>query len=99
MQSHASPNRSAGERPLTILRGGHRVGRARERNKEGIPLGVNLDAVMARERLTQSTAVLSQRVGISFTQFVEQPRRSLDVREQEGHSPARELRHGLFSRA
>jgi hypothetical protein len=35
--------------------------------------------------------VLGEHIGITFTELLQQPRRPLDVREEERHRPGREL--------
>ena len=70
-----------------LARGAGRVDRPggrRERHEERVPLGVDLDASVASEGLTEKTTVLPEDLGVRrVPELVEELRRSLDVREQE----------------
>jgi hypothetical protein len=66
-----------------------------ERDEEGIPLRVDLVAAVPIEHLPQELAVILQQVAVLLGAEVSQePRRSLDVGEQEGDSPSWPFRHG-----
>ena len=69
-------------------------GGARKRDEEGIPLRVDLDARVLRERIPQDPPVLGEEVGICRAVLLEEPRRALDVGEEEGDGATRELAHG-----
>jgi hypothetical protein len=57
--------------------------------EEGVTLGVHLHASMAPEYVAEDSPVLSERVGVPLgPELVQQPRRPLDVREEESHRPA-----------
>jgi hypothetical protein len=60
--------------------------RRHERDEERISLRVNLDASVSHERITQSPAVLSERLAVPFgAELLKQARRAFDVREQKGN--------------
>ena len=68
------------------------AGRRREGEEEGITLRVDLDASLGGTGSADHAAVLGESIGVPFgAERVEQPRRSLDVREQEGDGAAREI--------
>ena len=91
VQPHPHADRATRERELRIRSGRHRVGRTREPDEERVALRVDLDPLVSPPRLPQRTAVLSERLCIPVAQFPEQPRRPLDVGEEERHRPGREL--------
>jgi predicted metal-binding membrane protein len=81
----------------TVLGSGGRndgIGRTGEGDEKRVTLCVHLDAAVAREGVPQHAAVLGQYVRVARSELVEQPRRALDVREQQRHRAARELPHG-----
>ena len=63
----------------------------RERDEERVPLRVDLDAAVLCERVAHHTPVLGQQLRIPLAELVQQPRRALDVREQERHRAGRQL--------
>ena len=98
MDTHANADR-AGCQPFTTgRRGGKCVGCLGKRDEERITLRVHLNTSMADECLTQRAPVLGERLGIAIAQLVEQPRRPLDVREEEGHGPGGQLGHTMMMR-
>ncbi len=88
-----NPHGSAVERGLAFCSRGHGVGRAREGYEERIALGVDLDAVVPRERVAEHPAVLGEDVRVAVTDLLEQARRPFDVGEEERDRPARKLPH------
>ena len=65
------------------------VGKA---TKEGVALRVHLYTALGRASLTNNAPVLGERVRVSrYAEFVQQPRRALDVGEEEGDRPSREV--------
>ena len=88
VEPHADADRSVAERRLPVGGGGDRVGCARERDEERVALRVHLDAAVPRKRLPQHTTVLAQQLRVALAVLVQQPRRALDVREEERHCPA-----------
>ena len=61
-------------------------------------MSVHLDAAMLLERLAQDAPVIDQRLRIRLAKVIQQPRRALDVGEQEGDGASRELAHLLIIR-
>ena len=92
VQPHPHPHRAARKRELRIGRRRHRIGRTREGDEERVTLRVDLDSLVAPPGLPQRTTVLGQHLRIPVAQLLQQPRRPLDVREEERHRPSRELR-------
>ena len=88
---HANADRAAPERLAGGGRGRDRVGGSRERDEEGVALGVDLDAVVPGERSSQRGAVLGEEIGVPGAVLLEEPRRAFDVREEEGDGSGRQL--------
>jgi hypothetical protein len=80
--SHADGGRF--ERFASLRRGRDRVGCPRERDEERIPLRVDLDAGVALEGVSQRLAVRGEEIGVAVAVLLEEPRRALDVGEEEG---------------
>ncbi len=77
---------------LRRARGVGGAGRGRERDEEGVALRVDLDAVVRSERVPQDSPVLRKRFRVRIRpERVEQARRALDVREEEGDGAGREI--------
>ena len=91
VQPHSDANRPAGERALCIRSRRHSVGCASEGDKERIALGVDLDPFVSQPDRTKLAVVLDENLGIPITEFLQQPCRPLDVREEKRHRPGREL--------
>ena len=91
VEPHAHADRPAAERCLPIGGGRDRVGGARERDEERVALRVHLDAAVPRKGLPQHTTVLAQQLRVALAVLVQQPRRALDVREEERHCPRGEV--------
>src|SRR5262249_61625835 len=89
VQPHPHANRSVGKRALAIGSRGDRVRRKSEDDEERITLRVDLDAVVLGERLAEPPAMLLQRRSVAGAALLQQPRRTLDVREQQRHATAR----------
>ena len=63
-----------------------------EHEEERVTLRVHLDAALGGEDLAKHPPVLCQRLRVRLRpELVQQPRRPLDVREQEGDGRARQL--------
>ena len=60
-----------------------------ECDEESVPLGIHLGAVVRRERLPQQSPMLVESVRVGVSKLVQQFRRSLDVREEEGDDAGR----------
>ena len=97
VHSHPHANRPR-QRGLCIACRCQRLGGAREHDEERVALRVHLHAVVPRESVTQDAAVLGEHLGVLVAQFVQQARRALDVREQEGDGAGGELGHRLMMR-
>ena len=91
VQSDPHPHRAVSERELRVLGRRHRIGGTRKRHEEAVPLRVDFDPVVPPPGLSQRAAVLAKHFRVPVAQLPEQPRRTLDVGEQEGHRPGREL--------
>ena len=81
------------QRALRAHGGGDRVAGTREGHEERITLGVDLATVVFRERRPQQPLMLRKHLAVPAAQPRQQPRRTLDVAEQERDRPARKLRH------
>jgi hypothetical protein len=81
------------ERPLRGDRGCDRVARPREGDEERVTLGVDLATVVLLERRAQHALMLGQHLAIAGTQPRQQPRRTLDVAEQQRDGATRKLSH------
>src|SRR5437870_13344199 len=78
---------------LALNRRRHRVGSAAESDEEGVALRVDLLATMRGEHLPEQSLLVGQQLAVGLAaQPLEQPRRALDVREQEGDGAAQTLR-------
>ena len=80
------------ERKLSFDGSKHRLARAREGDEEGIALRVDLVAAVSRERCAQQPLMLGEHPLVPVAELLHEPRRPLDVREQEGDGAARTLR-------
>ena len=65
----------------------------REREEERVALRVVLDAAVRGERLAQQAPVRGEGVVVADAEESREPRRPLDVREEERDRPLRQLRH------
>ena len=91
VQAHPHPHWSACQADLRIRGSRHCIGRTPERNEESVALRVDLHPVAPQPGLPQHTPVLGKHLRIPVTQLREQPRRPLDVGEEERHRPGRKL--------
>ncbi len=83
------------QRALSVLGSRHRIRGTAERDKERVALRIDLDAVVRRERGPQTAAMLVQRVAVTVAELLQQPRRALDIREEQRDDTRREVpRHG-----
>ena len=94
VDAHPDADRAGGERSLGCSGGGDCPFRGREGDEEGVPLRVDLDAAVARERFPQHPPMLAEEVRVPLAVLAQQPGRALDIREEEGDRAARELAHG-----
>ena len=91
VEAHAHLYRPCLERPLPCVGGGQGVGGARKGVEERVALRIHLDAAAAAELLPQGAPVLRQHGCVLVAELVQQPRRALDVGEQEGHRAGGQL--------
>jgi hypothetical protein len=80
-----------GERPLRGGGGAERVTGAPERDEEGVALGPHLLAAVLGEGGAHERPVIGEQLRIAVAQPPQQPRRALDVAEEEGEGPALKL--------
>ena len=89
---HAHADRSRRKHLLCFGSSGNRGRRGGEREKERVALRIHLDTVVANERLTQGAAMLRQGICVcTGTQLLQEPRRALNVGEDEGDGSGRKL--------
>ena len=92
VQPHPNPDRSRLERTPALFGRSDRTRRGRERDEERVALRVDLDAVVGSERGAEHAPVLGQSLGVRVgPERMKQPRRALDVGEEERDRAAREL--------
>ena len=85
-----------GERPLRRDCGQRGVPRPAKGDEERVALRVDLLSAVLGEGRAQDAPVLGQHLAVAVAQLLEQAGRALDVREEEGDGPARELGHPRF---
>src|SRR5581483_3176706 len=91
--------RPAREGGLPLARHCNRVRGTLEGDEEGIALVVDLVAVIPLEQLAQDPPVLGEHVAIALRpQLVEEPRRALDVREEQSQASRRQIGHERIMR-
>ena len=83
MEAHAHADRPAGERLLSARSRRDSADRRRECVEEGVALGVDLDTVVSGERVSQGAPVVGEDRGIAVAMLLDQPRRALDVGEEQ----------------
>ena len=86
-----------GQRPLDLKRAQHGLLCPGEGNEEGVSLRINLMTAMAGDRGADQAAVLGQDLRVAPSQRLDQPRRTLDIGEQEGDYPIGKLAHAAAS--
>ena len=97
MEPHPDADRPGRERVLPLAGRGDGARRGREGDEERVALRVDLDAAVRGEGVAQHAPVLGERLRVRLgPERVQQPRRALDVREEERDGAGRELgAHGL----
>jgi hypothetical protein len=80
-----------GEPTLRRDRRGDRILRTRKGGEERIALRVDLTPTVLSERPPQNPPVLGKHLTVALPQLLQQARRALDIREQEGDSASRKL--------
>jgi hypothetical protein len=92
VEAHTHPDRTLGERRLRLSGRLQRTGRGWKGDEEGVALGAHLDPPVAGEGLAHKTAVLGQGLRVCLgPQLVQEPRRALDVGEEERHRASRKV--------
>ena len=81
------------QRSLPVHRGADRIGGATERRRECIAGGREHVPAVRLDRLTEQLVVHTEGGAHRVRLFLPQPRRTLEIGEQEGHGPRRRLRH------
>ena len=84
---------------LSLDGGEHRILRACKRDEEGVALRVDLVAAVRRERGAKQPSVVGEHVGVAVAKLLDEPRRALDVGEEEGDGSGRQLPHSRPSEA
>jgi hypothetical protein len=79
--------------PLDLQRAQHGLLRASERHERGISLRVNLVAALGGDGGADQAPVLGQDLRVALAQRLDQPRRTLDITEQEGDRATRKPLH------
>ena len=82
----------SGERSLPVGGGGNGVGRRSEGDEERISLRIDDATRVGGERSAQDLLMGGQELVVTtLTDAIEQPRRTFDIREEEGDGPGRQL--------
>jgi hypothetical protein len=72
---------------------GDGVLRSRERDEERVALGIDLMAAVGGEGLAQDPLMLRENIAVPRPERLEERGRPLDVGEEKGDRPTRELTH------
>jgi hypothetical protein len=80
--------------PLRRYGGKQGISRPRKGREHGIPLSVHHLTLAFLDGGTEQAVVSCESFGITLTQALEQPRRALDIGEEEGDRPGRQGSHG-----
>jgi hypothetical protein len=91
-------HRPAYQRALSVRGRRDRVGGAGEGGEDGVALGPELDAAVTGERVAKRLAVLAEELCIALAHLFEQPRRPLDVGEEQRDRAGGEPAHCLANR-
>ena len=91
VEPHPDADRTIGQAALGVHGRGGRVRRPRERHEECVTLRIDLDTVVVRTGRADDPAVIVERIAVPVAELVQQPRRPLDVREEERHHSTREF--------
>jgi hypothetical protein len=81
------------KRELTLDRGQQRLARACERDEERIALRVDLVTVVSLEGPPEHALMVAEDRAVVIAQLLHEPRRALDIREEEGDSASGRLDH------
>ncbi len=92
MDAYADADGTGFEQPARVVRGGDSVGSSAECDEERIALRVDLDTGVTRERIAENAPVFCQGAAVDVrSEFLQEPRRALDVCEEEGDGAGREV--------
>ena len=100
VQAHANPDLNSlrpvvrHERALTLDRSEEGVARARERDEERVALRVDLVSAVSVERLAEQALMVGQHGAVVLAELLDEPRRALDVGEEERDRAGRGFHHG-----
>ena len=83
VDAHPNAHRALRKSDLRGVRGGDRVARVRERDEEGVALGVHLHAITGRHRATERAPMVCEHLDVAFAELMEESRRAFDVGEQQ----------------
>jgi hypothetical protein len=84
----------ARESALSGGRSAEGAARIRERDEEAVPLGIHLDASVARESFSEEAPVVGEYPCVAVPELVDKAGRALDVREEQGHGARGKVTHG-----
>jgi hypothetical protein len=99
VQAHPDADRSGLERNLSVDSRGKCIRGPREGDEERVSLRVDLDATVPAKTFTQRLSMVAKHIRVRIAELVQQPSRSLDVREEEGDCPGWKLAHtGMMRR-
>jgi len=90
MEPHPDLDRAAGQRPLGVYGRPDGVGGPSEGDEEGIALGIDLDPAVSGDGPADDPTMLRQSLVVGVAEIAQQPRRTLDVGEQEGDHTGRQ---------
>src|SRR5262249_17059881 len=84
-----------GKRTLTLGCCRDRIVGRRQRDEEGVAVAVNLVPAMTQKCIAKQPAMIIKQNVIRDSGTLEQPRRTLNIREEESDSPRRGSSHAL----
>jgi hypothetical protein len=87
-----------GKRVLRLDRGCDRIARARKNEKERVALRVDLAAAVPAKYASKQPLMLGEDLAVTLPELALEPRRALDVREQERNRTARQVRETRVTR-
>ncbi len=98
VHTHANTDGADGEGIAPFSRSGKRVRGSCEGDEERISLRVHLNAAVPVETLTQRSTVIREHARVGVAELVQQARRPLHVREEEGDGAGGQLGHTVMMR-
>ena len=91
VESHTDLDHATGQRPLGLHRRRDGLRGPCEREEERVALGVDLCTSVGGDGFPDDATMLGQGVRVGVSEVAQQPRRTLDVGEQEGDLAGRKL--------